>query len=230
MSPTYGSRYPASDLIRSAVEAAVPGSVLELIEHRSETTLIVAAERIRDVCRFLRDDQDWRFLLLADIAGADWPQREKRFDVVYNLDSPDRNLRVRLKVQTAEGEPVPSVTDVWSTANWQEREVYDMFGVVFTDHPDLRRILMPEDWEGHPLRKDFPLSYELPQFTHNLSERPEWLERGLRWFGNRQYGSGEPQVSFPRQGPEGKPVAGWEGRPPEEKESEPKRREGGETD
>jgi NADH-quinone oxidoreductase subunit C len=220
MSPTYGSRYPACDQIRAAVEAAVPNSVLGQVEHRSEITLVIDGTQILNVCRYLRDDQDWRFLLLADIAGIDWPDREKRFDVVYNLYSPHRNLRLRLKVQVAEHEPVPSVVSLWSTANWHEREIYDMFGVAFSGHPDLRRILMPEDWEGHPLRKDFPLSYELPQFTHNLSERPEWLEQGLRWFGNREYGGGQPQTSFPRQGPEGKPVAGWEGRPPEESEEE----------
>lgn len=216
MSPDYLSKYPDSDVIRKSIEAQIPDAVTDAIVHRSETTLIVSASRIKDVCLFLRDDESWQFKLLADLAGVDWPERDSRFDVVYNLYSPAHNLRLRLKVQVSEADVVPSVVSVWSTANWHEREVFDMFGVKFDGHPDLRRILMPDDWEGHPLRKDFPLSYELPQFTHNMSDRPEWLESDLRWFGDRQYGSGLPQVSFPRQGPEGKPVAGWEGRPPEE--------------
>lgn len=215
MSPDYLSKYPAAEVIRTKISAAVPDAITDAIERRSETTLIVTAAKIKDVCLYLRDDETWQFKLLADIAGVDWPERDRRFDVVYNLYSPEQNLRLRLKVQVSEADSVPSVVSVWSTANWHEREVFDMFGVKFEGHPNLTRILMPEDWEGHPLRKDFPLSYELPQFTHNLSDRPEWLEDGLRWFGDRQYGSGLPQ-SIPRQGPEGKPVAGWEGRPPEE--------------
>lgn len=215
MSPVYRDKYPPRGEIAASIEAAVPGAVVESYEHRSETTLIIQRQMIRAVCQCLRDDDHWQFKLLADIAGVDWPKREKRFDVIYNLYSLALNLRLRLKVQVSENEPVPSICSLWSTANWHEREVFDMFGVTFSDHPDLRRILMPDDWEGHPLRKDFPLSYELPAFTHNLSERPEWLENGLRWFGDRQYGSGMPQLE-PRQGPEGRPVAGWEGRPPEE--------------
>jgi NADH/F420H2 dehydrogenase subunit C len=219
MSPDYGSRYPDLETVNAAVNSAVPDAVKEGYVHRDETTLVLRPDAIRPVVEYLKRTKEWSFKLLADIAGVDWPKREKRFDVVYNLYSPAHNLRLRLKVQVAEGESVPSLAAVHRTADWLEREVYDMFGVPFADHPDLRRILMPDDWEGHPLRKDFPLSYELPHFTHNLSERPEWLEDGLRWFGKDQYGSGMPQISVPRQGPEGKPVAGWEGRPPEEMES-----------
>jgi len=216
MSPEYLSRHPEPAVIAAALEAACPGAVLEQTVHRQETTLVLKTATVLEVCRFLQGSPEWRFALLADIAGVDWPAREARFDVVYNLYSPEKNLRLRLKVRVREGEKVPTVTPVWRSADWLEREVYDMFGVPFDGHPDLRRILMPDDWQGHPLRKDFPLSYELPQFTHNLSERPEWLGEGLRWFGNRSYGEGLPQISVPRQGPEGKPVAGWEGRPPEE--------------
>jgi NADH-quinone oxidoreductase subunit C len=219
MSTAYASQYPSKVEIVRSIENAVAGSVVEAYEHRTETTVIIRREMIRRVCQYLRDGEHWQFKLLADIAGVDWPKHEKRFDIIYNLYSPANNLRLRLKVQVAENEPVPSVCSVWSTANWHEREVFDMFGVVFSDHPDLRRILMPDDWQGYPLRKDFPLSYELPAFTHNLSERPEWLQNGLRWFGDRQYGSGMPQLE-PRQGPEGRPVAGWEGRPPEELDEE----------
>lgn len=219
MSPAYGSRYPEPDLIGAAVNAACAGAVQGAAAHRFETTLVIGSQAIVQVCRFLKESPDWKFVLLADIAGVDWPEREARFDVVYNLYSLEKNLRLRLKVQVAEGVAVPSVTGLFTTANWLEREVFDMFGVPFSNHPDLRRILMPDDWQGHPLRKDFPLSYELPQFTHNLSDRPEWLENGLRWFGSRSYGDGKAQISFPRQGPEGRPVAGWEGRPPEEQET-----------
>lgn len=219
MSLQYNSRHPEPEVMASAVQGACSGAVLEQTSYRQETTLLLRADSVLHVCRFLQSSPDWRFTLLADIAGVDWPRREKRFDVVYNLYSIEKNLRLRLKVHLAEGESIPSVSSVWRTADWLEREVFDLFGVPFTGHPDLRRILMPDDWQGHPLRKDFPLSYELPQFTHNLSERPEWLEEGLRWFGDRSYGEGRPQISFPRQGPEGTPVAGWEGRPPEEKET-----------
>lgn len=212
---TCGSKYLAMDEIKKVLDEHLPGSVLDGFEHRTETTLLIRPDKIRAVCHFLRDSAEWQFALLADVAGVDWPKREKRFEVVYNLYSVANNLRLRLKVQVGEGEAVPSVVPVWSTANWLEREVFDMFGVPFDGHPDLRRILMPDDWEGHPLRKDFPLSYEQPAFTHTLSDRPEWMDEGLRWFGNRQYGSGRPQLSE-RQGPEGRPVAGWEGRPPEE--------------
>jgi len=209
MSPTYGSKYPALDEIRKAVEGQLPSVVVDAYEHRTEVTLVVKRESIHDLCVYLRDDDRWQFKLLADVTAADWPKREKRFDVLYNLYSPAKNLRLRIKLMVGEGESIPSVADVWSSANWAEREVYDMFGVPFDGHPDLRRILMPDDWEGYPQRKDFPLSYELPKFSHNLSERPEFLEQPLRWFGNKQYGSGRPQLSE-RQGPEGRPVAGWD--------------------
>ena len=173
MGTTYGSRYPALDVIRQAIEDAHPGTVVEGYEHRSETTLVIWPEQIRSVALFLRDAGLWRFALLADIAGVDWPGREKRFEVVYNLYSVANHLRLRLKVRVAENEPVPSVVSVWSSANWHEREVFDMFGVTFTDHPDLRRILMPEDWQGHPQRKDYPL--EGP--GELLMENPiDWLK------------------------------------------------------
>ena len=155
---TYGSKYPGMDEIRKVLEEHLPGSVLEGFEYRSETTLVIRPDKIRAVCLFLRDSAEWQFVLLADVAGVDWPKREKRFDVVYNLYSVANNLRLRLKVQVGEGEAVPSVVAVWSTANWLEREVFDMFGVRFLGHPDLRRILMWETYrEGFPLRKSFPL-------------------------------------------------------------------------
>ena len=109
---------------------------------------------MNDVLRFLRDDDACRCDLLVDLCGADYPERDKRFEVNYHLYSIPVGHFVRVKVRVAEGEPVASATAVWSTAEWFEREIYDMFGVPFRDHPDLRRILMPEDWRGHPLRKE----------------------------------------------------------------------------
>ena len=107
---------------------------------------------------FLRDDPRCLFKQLIDVCGVDWPEREKRFDVVYNLLSLKNNQRVRIKVATDEATPVPSVASVFSSAGWFEREAYDLYGVWFSDHPDLRRILTDYGFEGHPLRKDFPLT------------------------------------------------------------------------
>lgn len=127
---------------------------------RNETTVILSPQDLVRVCRFLRDDPDLAFDFLSDVTGVDrlkLPQASPRFEVVYNLYSLQHRRRLRLKVRVDEGEAVPTVTGVWETANWHEREVYDLFGVPFEGHPDLRRILMPDDWEGHPLRKDYPV-------------------------------------------------------------------------
>ena len=108
--------------------------------------------------KFLRDDAKCRFEVLIDICGVDWPARESRFDVVYHLLSPRLNQRVRVKLETDEATPVASVVEVFSAANWFEREAYDMYGILFSGHPDLRRILTDYGFQGHPLRKDFPLT------------------------------------------------------------------------
>jgi NADH-quinone oxidoreductase subunit C len=122
--------------------------------------LIVHATRpaIVKVLTWLRDDSNCLFKQLMDVCGVDYPERDERFDVVYNLLSLKHNQRVRVKVTTNETDPVPSVTGVFSAANWYEREVWDLYGVFFTDHPDLRRILTDYGFEGHPQRKDFPLT------------------------------------------------------------------------
>lgn len=114
--------------------------------------------RIGDVLRFLRDDPECRFVCFIDICGADYPEREKRFDVVYHLLSPYKNARIRVKVKTDEATPVPTVIDVFPAADWFERETFDLYGVLFDGHPDLRRILTDYGFSGHPLRKDFPLT------------------------------------------------------------------------
>ena len=121
-----------------------------------ELSIAAEAARINDVLRFLRDDAECRFVAFIDITGVDYPGREKRFDVVYHLLSPYKNLRLRVKVQAGEGEDVPSAIPVFHAADWYEREVYDFYGIVFSGHPDLRRILTDYGFQGHPLRKDFP--------------------------------------------------------------------------
>lgn len=121
-----------------------------------ELTLTAKAENIIALLTFLRDDVQCGFVNLIDICGVDYPKREDRFDVVYHLLSPRQNLRIRIKVATGEFKPVPSACPVFPGADWFERETWDMYGILFTDHPDLRRILTDYGFEGHPLRKDFP--------------------------------------------------------------------------
>jgi NADH-quinone oxidoreductase subunit C len=135
-------------------------------------TIVLPAERLVEVALFLRDDPELEFTLLSWISGVDWLPREPRFEVVYGLLSIAHNARVTLKVEVHEENPrVPSVVSVWPTADWNERETYDFYGIEFTGHPNLRRILLPEDWIGWPLRKDSPLGYEEVAFTHNTPAR-----------------------------------------------------------
>lgn len=133
--------------------------VTEVREAAGETTVVVPTEKIVEVCSFLKAEPGLEFNFLADLCGVDrGPEEEPRFEVNYHLFSTTRHHRLRLKVLLADDNPkVPTVTGVWRTANWHERETYDLFGVLFEGHPDLRRILLPDDWEGHALRKDFPL-------------------------------------------------------------------------
>jgi NADH-quinone oxidoreductase subunit C len=133
--------------------------VTEIIEAYGEVTAVVAPLHIKDVCSALKSDSEGRFDFLADICGADrGVEEEPRFEVNYHLFSTTKHHRLRLKVLLNEDNVhVPTVTGIWRTANWHERETYDLFGVIFDGHPDLRRILLPDDWQGHALRKDFPL-------------------------------------------------------------------------
>jgi NADH-quinone oxidoreductase subunit C len=123
---------------------------------RGELTLRVQTGAIARVLAYLRDEPNCQFKLLVDVCGVDYPEREQRFEVVYHLLSPRQNQRIRVKVSTDETTPVPSVTGVFSSATWYEREAWDMYGIYFSDHPDLRRLLTDYGFEGHPLRKDFP--------------------------------------------------------------------------
>ena len=140
------------------ISGQLPEDVLGSDFAFGELALSVRPEGIVKVLIFLRDDVNCRFKQLVDVCGVDFPEREPRFEVVYNLLSLTNNSRIRVKVATAEETPVPSVTGVFSSANWWEREVWDLYGVYFSDHPDLRRILTDYGFEGHPMRKDFPLT------------------------------------------------------------------------
>jgi len=153
------------------LQAAFPDAVQDTLLFRDENTIVVSAERIVDVCRYCRDTAGLDYNFLSDITGVDYYPQEPRFGIAYHLYSMIHNHSLRLKVLLPGEEPtVPSVVAVYPAANWSEREIYDLLGVTFTGHPDLRRILMPENWEGHPLRKDYPLGYETVQFSFNFDE------------------------------------------------------------
>jgi len=141
-----------------AIVAALPGAVAGFDVAHGELSLRAEAARVVDVMTFLRDDPRCQFACIIDVTAIDWPAREKRFDVVYHLLSPRKNQRIRVKVETDETTPVPSIIDVFPGANWFERELYDMYGVLISGHPDMRRILTDYGFDGHPLRKDFPLT------------------------------------------------------------------------
>jgi NADH-quinone oxidoreductase subunit C len=150
-----------------------PDAIEEVYEFRGDTWLFIRKERLLEVCRLLRDDPDLGYLYISDITAIDWlphwekVEKPKRFEVVYNLYSPVHFRRIFLKVRVDDGEAVPSVMGIWEGANYPEREVYDMFGIPFEGHPNLKRILMPDDWVGHPLRKDFPLGGEEIPFAQD---------------------------------------------------------------
>lgn len=147
-----------------------PEAVIAVREIAGEQTVVVEREQIVEILEFLRDEESLEYNMLVDLTGVDFLGRIPRFEVVYHLLSMGHKRRLRLKVLAEEGESVPSVVGVYPTANFHEREVYDMFGIDFEGHPDLRRILMPDEWEGHPLRKDYPLGYEPVAFSHNRDE------------------------------------------------------------
>ncbi|GIE98222.1 NADH-quinone oxidoreductase subunit C [Paractinoplanes rishiriensis] len=149
------------DEVTDALEEAFPGfsdAIEKVVVDRGELTLYVKAERIAEIAQIMRDDEGLRFELCSSVSGADYLSSDvRRLHVIYHLTSMTYRRRVRLEVAVPVGTSVPSVTSVYPTADWQERETYDMFGVVFTGHPNLTRILMPDDWEGFPQRKDYPL-------------------------------------------------------------------------
>lgn len=141
----------------STVQAALPGAVAHVSYWVGDWSIVVPASRLLDVSTHLRDTPGALFDFCSDVTASDWPPRAERFDLIYCLYSTTLRHRVRIKVRAAEGSSVPSVTAVWPAANWFEREIFDLFGIRFEGHPNLKRILMPDEWQGHPQRKDYPL-------------------------------------------------------------------------
>jgi len=153
------------------LRAALPDAIQKNSEFRGVLSIYVGPDAIVDVAAFLRDDPELSYNFLENLCGVDYLGRTPRFEVVYHLLSFKNHHHISLKVGLPEKNPaVPTLTDLWATANWQERETYDLFGITFTGHPGLERILMPADWEGHPLRKDVPLGGEEVAFTFNQDE------------------------------------------------------------
>lgn len=150
-------------------------SIIDVSHFRSELTLVVSRHSLIDILEYLKEDHELGYTFLTDLTATDWPDRDERHEVVYLLYSFESHTYVRLKVRVSEGTKLPTVSDLWDVADWFEREVYDLFGVEFEGHPDMTRILTPDGFEGYPLRKDYPLTYEVPQFTHNEDEPPEVL-------------------------------------------------------
>ncbi|HKM84055.1 MAG TPA: NADH-quinone oxidoreductase subunit C [Candidatus Acidoferrum sp.] len=130
-------------------------AILDAVEDRKQAYLVIAAAQLAEIARYSRDVE--KFDLLEDFTAVDWPRREKRFDLVAILYSFPHNTRLRLKIPLADGERPASLVGIWPTANWLEREIFDMFGISFSGHPDMKRILLPEEWQGHPLRKDYDI-------------------------------------------------------------------------
>lgn len=146
------------ELLHQKLTKNFPETEFEFSEFRNELSVKLNKKNILAVCRFLKEDSDLEFLLCEDVTAVDWAKRKDRFTVVYHIFSIKNNIRLVLKADVDENDcNIDSVTSVWKTSNWQERECYDMYGIKFNNHPDLRRIYMPEEFEYHPLRKDFPL-------------------------------------------------------------------------
>lgn len=160
----------AADLLKKHF----PSEVVEVMEHRGDTTVVVKPERIRDICTFLRDDPTVSFKYLSVIAGLDYSPQSPRFAVAYNLYSHKNHDRLTLKAYLASDTTpaIDSVTSVWATADWHEREAYDLLGIKFKGHPNLKRILLPDDWKGHPLRKEYP--------QRGDQSAADWVDRTIR--------------------------------------------------
>jgi len=145
-------------LIPQKLKEKFPSVDFEVSDYKDELTIKFDKKLIVEVCSFLKSDPDFEFIICSDITAVDWATRKNRFTVVYNIFSIKHNFRLRLKADVDEGDcKIDSVSSVWRAANWQERETYDMYGIKFNNHPDLRRMYMPEEFEYHPLRKEFPL-------------------------------------------------------------------------
>jgi NADH-quinone oxidoreductase subunit C len=141
----------------SGLQSALPDAVERVVFWVGDWSLVIASSRLLEAAVHLRDQPGAQFDGCSDVTAVDWPPRAERFDVIYSLYSTRLRHRVRLKVRVADGDAAPSVSWIWPAANWLEREVFDLFGIRFDGHPDMRRILMPDEWQGHPQRKDYPL-------------------------------------------------------------------------
>jgi NADH-quinone oxidoreductase subunit C len=158
---------PLDNELVQKLKARFGGAIREAALDRKQAIVTIAADQLREISRYCRDEE--KFDMLVDLTAVDWPKREKRFDLILILYSFAKNERVRLKAHAGETEPVPSVCEIWPAANWLERECYDMFGIVFEGHPDLKRILMPDEWQGYPLRKDYDI----------LKQDTDWVRENL---------------------------------------------------
>jgi NADH-quinone oxidoreductase subunit C len=159
--------------IIDVVSPLVAGAAFEPGRSVDFATIYVPPDRLVETCRVLRDNDALRFSTIIEVTAADYFPREPRFEVVYHLLSIERRMRVRLKVRVAGGASLPTVQGIWKGAGWPEREVWDMFGIVFEGHPDLRRLLMPDDWDGHPARKDYPVQIRKTAQTYEPMEISE---------------------------------------------------------
>lgn len=142
-------------------------AIVDALEDRKQPYLVIDAAHLSEIARYSRDEE--KFDLLEDYTAVDWPRREKRFDLIAILYSFRHNQRLRLKIPLGEKEEIASLVEIWPTANWLEREIFDMFGILFKGHPDLKRILLPDEWQGHPLRKDYDI----------LKQDTDWVRENL---------------------------------------------------
>jgi NADH-quinone oxidoreductase subunit C len=164
----------SGDPLIDRIKERFSGSVTEAVATLGQQIVRVKRDSLIDLCRYLHDDQEALFDMCADLTAVHWPDRKgEEFEIVIQLYSVPKNRRLRIKTSIADGESCPTMTPIWSGADWMEREVYDMFGVKFEGHPDLRRILLPEDWPGHPLRKEYPIEYRDNEWTDKHIEYRE---------------------------------------------------------
>ena len=162
-------------LLKEKLPRKFKDGVIDTIVSRGEVTHLLKKEALLDICVFLKTDADLKMNYLVDVLGVDYAPAVPRFEVVYHLYSIPKRHRLRLKVKLDEGEPVPSVIDIWPAADWPERETYDMYGLIFEGHPNLKRIYMASDWEGFPLRKDYPLRGYKDEYNPFGEEKEEDL-------------------------------------------------------
>ena len=170
-----------SDQIRDFLQSRFGDAILGEDNFRDQQSFAIKPEVVFDICQALLEDRDLDFRYLADITSVDWygddEAQNGRFEVIYNLYSLKHKYRLLLKARVPEVKPeIQSLTSIWQSANWLEREVWDLMGISFTGHPDLTKILTPDDLDGHPLRRDFPLTYEVPQFNWNKDDPPEVIK------------------------------------------------------